>query len=688
MRNKIEWRQTIYRRRGENFLVKNMSFIHFSNQAQSYGVSFFFFFFFFFFSVSLSDPRISESGTYCGTSKAPPKSRFIPTFIAEMEAMSELLTTRNWTTHFVNSTPPMFALSQCFHDLSHTDCLLCYAASRTTLPRCLPALSARIFLDGCFLRYDNYSFYKESTDPIADSLNCTSGVGEIVDGTQRVGFVRNVGLSVGAVTRAAMADGGFGIGEVNGVYALAQCWGSVEPAGCRDCLDKARRSIRNCLPSTEGRAMNAGCYLRYSTVKFYNDGQEQPDDDDDGFSGRRAVVAIVLASAASLIISLSAVFACYTRISKFKKEKKKQSLIPTSFKDSNLNFKYETLEKATDYFNPSSKIGQGGAGSVYKGTLPNGQIVAVKRLVFHTRQWVDEFFNEVNLIRGIQHKNLVTLLGCSIEGPESLLVYEYITNRSLDHFIFDKNKVQILNWKQRFDIIVGAAEGLAHLHEGCKIRIIHRDIKSSNVLLDENFTPKIADFGLARHFAADQTHLSTGIAGTLGYMAPEYLVRGQLTEKADVYSFGVLILEIVCGRRNSSFVENSTPLLQAVWELYKSGRIAEAIDPCLNNDFPAREAMDVLQIGLLCTQAQASLRPSMVAIAKLLTSEGEREVEIPKQPPFLNPCGPSRRSCRISSLVSHAVSKLEISSATSTTDSGSSSNLPSRSGDFADLNSN
>ncbi|XP_022934185.1 cysteine-rich receptor-like protein kinase 42 [Cucurbita moschata] len=650
-----------------------------------HGVSFFFFFFFLFFSVSLSDPRISEAGSICGTFKPPPKSRFIPTFIEEMEAISELLTTRNWTTHFVNSTPPMFALSQCFNDLSHNDCLLCYAASRTALPRCLPAVSARIFLDGCFLRYDNYSFYKESTDSLRDSVNCTSELGEI-DESDKLGFGENVRVVVENVTRTAMANGGFGIGEVNGLFGLAQCWGSVEPEGCRACLEKARRSIRSCLPSREGRALNAGCYLRYSTVKFFNDKAEQQDhDDQNGFSGRRAVAAIVLASVASLIIAISAAFACYTRISNLKKEKKKQSLIPISFRDSDVNFKYETLEKATNYFGPSSKIGQGGAGSVYKGTLPNGQIVAVKRLVFHTRQWVDEFFNEVNLIRGIQHKNLVTLLGCSIEGPESLLVYEYVPNRSLDQFIFDKNKVQILNWKQRFNIILGTAEGLAHLHEGCKMRIIHRDIKSSNVLLDENFNPKIADFGLARHFAADQTHLSTGIAGTLGYMAPEYLVRGQLTEKADVYSFGVLILEIVCGRRNSSFTENSTPLLQTVWDLYKSGRLSEAIDSCLNKDYPAKEAMDVLQIGLLCTQALASLRPSMATVVKLLSSEGERKVSIPEQPPFLNPCGASRRSCRVSSLVS----KLEVSSGTST-DSGSSSssNLPSRTGDLTELNPN
>ncbi|KGN59813.2 cysteine-rich receptor-like protein kinase 42 [Cucumis sativus] len=649
-----------------------------------YGVPFFFFFFFFFFSVSLSDPRISQSGSICGTLKPPPSSRFIPTFIEEMEAISELLTTRSWTTHFVNSTPPMFALSQCFNDLSHTDCLLCYAASRTSLPRCLPAISARIFLDGCFLRYDNYSFYKESTDSVRDSVNCTSELGEI-DQSERLVFGENVRVVVETVTTKAMEKGGFGMGEVSGMFGLAQCWGSVEPEGCRACLEKAKRSIGSCLPSKEGRAMNAGCYLRYSTVKFYNDKDE--DRDHDGFSGRRAVVTIALASAASLIIFFSAVFACYTRISKFKKEKKRQSLIPVSLKDSDLNFKYETLEKATNYFNLSNKIGQGGAGSVYKGTLPNGQIVAVKRLVFHTRQWVDEFFNEVNLIRGIQHKNLVALLGCSIEGPESLLVYEFVSNGSLDHFIFDKNKAQILSWKQRFNIIVGTAEGLAHLHEGCKIRIIHRDIKSSNVLLDENFNPKIADFGLARHFGADQSHLSTGIAGTLGYMAPEYLVRGQLTEKADVYSFGVLILEIVCGRRNSSFTENSTPLLQTVWDLYKTERLTEAIDTSLNKDYPAKEAMDILQIGLLCTQALASLRPSMATIVKLLTSDVERKVGIPEQPPFLNPCGTSKRSCRISSLVSHAVSKLEVSSCTST-DSGFSSNLPSRSGDFAELNSN
>ncbi|KAF7819551.1 cysteine-rich receptor-like protein kinase 42 [Senna tora] len=438
-----------------------------------------------------------------------------------MESLSKNITSNNWASHSVissSSSIPIFALAHCFRDLSHTDCLLCYAASRTRLPRCLPAVAARIYLDGCFLRYDNYSFYSEATDSATDRVNCSSKYGEVRDGGERWEHEKSVMEVVEKVVRVSVRQGGFGVGEVGGVYALAQCWESVGSDGCRDCLEKAEKEVRGCLPKREGRALNAGCYLRYSTEKFYNEGGEVHEEDDrNGSFKRGAITAIVLAAAALLMLSLSACYAAFSRISKLNKDPESKNLgqISLSINKSSLNFKYETLEKATDYFNASRKIGQGGAGSVFKGTLPNGEVVAVKRLVFNTRQWVDEFFNEVNLISGIEHKNLVKLLGCSIEGPESLLVYEYLPNKSLDQFLFEKKKTQILKWKQRFDIIIGTAEGLAYLHAGSKIRIIHRDIKSSNILLDENLTPKIADFGLARCFAADKTHLSTGIAGTL-----------------------------------------------------------------------------------------------------------------------------------------------------------------------------
>ncbi|TKY50451.1 Cysteine-rich receptor protein kinase 42 [Spatholobus suberectus] len=585
---------------------------------------------------ALSDPRISEVGLYCGIREEPPKGNYIHSFAKEMGRLQELVTNHNWGTHSENmssSTTPIYGLAQCFQDLSHNDCLQCFVASRTKLPRCLPSFSARIYLDGCFLRYDNYSFYTEDTDPLRDTVNCTSQYGSVVGDGERFVFVESVGKVVDSVVREAVTEGGgFAMGKGEGVYALAQCWKSVGGKGCSHCLRKAGNEVRGCLPKREGRALNSGCYLRYSTIEFYNQGGEDGEGDDS--SRKRAIItAGLILAAAVVVLSLAASYVAFTKFSKRKKNNFIE--IPSSLKNSSLNYKYETLEKATDYFSSSRKIGQGGAGSVFKGTLPNRKDVAVKRLVFNNRQWVDDFFNEVNLISGIQHKNLVKLLGCSIEGPESLIVYEYLSNKSLDQFIFENDKTKILKWRQRFDIILGTAEGLAYLHGGSEIRIIHRDIKSSNVLLDENLNPKITDFGLARCFGADKTHLSTGIAGTLGYMAPEYLIQGQLTDKADVYSFGVLVLEILSGRKNNVFRDDSGSLLQTVWKLYKSNRLAEAVDPCLGDDFPPAEASRVFQIGLLCTQASASLRPSMAQVVCML-SNSNLDVPIPKQPPFLN----------------------------------------------------
>ncbi|GAV67943.1 Pkinase domain-containing protein/Stress-antifung domain-containing protein [Cephalotus follicularis] len=633
------------------------------------------------FSLSFSDPRISEAGIYCGATKT---TNLIPAFIKEMESLSQLITTHHFATyHLTNSSPTIYTLAQCHHDLSQTDCLLCYAASRTKLPRCLPSLSALIFLDGCFLRYDNYSFYNESVSTQLDTVTCSASNVSIVGENERLEFNKSVGFAVGNVSKIAVRDGGFGTVEVKGVYALAQCWESVDRDGCRECLDKADKAVRGCGPKREGRGMNAGCYLRYSTDKFYDNVGET--EDNHGLSGLGVIMAMVLGTAAFLMLSLLAAYAVYRKFAEIKQGRNSLGLISTSLSRSGLSFKYETLEKATDYFSDSMMIGQGGAGTVFMGTLPNGQNVAVKRLVFNTRQWVDDFFNEVNLISGIQHKNLVKLLGCSIEGPESLLVYEYVPNKSLDQFIFDNKKTQVLNWKQRFNIIVGTAEGIEYLHGGTQIRIIHRDIKSSNVLLDEDLTPKIADFGLARCIGADKTHLSTGIAGTLGYMAPEYLVRGQLTEKVDVYSFGVLVLEIVCGRRSSSFVENSGSLLEIVWRLFKSNGLAEVVDRSLYDDFPIKEVLKVLQIGLLCTQAAVALRPSMDQVVLMLTCK-DCDIPIPNQPPFLNasalePASPSR-SYSTNSFISNAARKLEVSYSSSESSSVHSSDWPLRSRDL------
>jgi len=241
----------------------------------------------------------------------------------------------------------------------------------------------------------------------------------------------------------------------------------------------------------------------------------------------------------------------------------------------------------------------------------------------------------VNLISRVQHKNLVKLLGCSVNGPERLMVYEYLSNKSLDLFLFDEKMRKVLDWQRRFEIILGIASGLAYLHQESDIRIIHRDIKSSNILLDQNFKPKIADFGLVKYFAEDQSHLSTRIIGTRGYMAPEYLVHGHLTEKVDVYGFGVLVLEIVSGIKNKPPMHtNDIPsLLTMVWNHYLSGTILNIIDPNIHEDYQ-EGVLQVVHIALLCTQASATLRPSMSKVIMFLTSKEPNLIK-PTEPPFV-----------------------------------------------------
>ncbi|XP_026442223.1 cysteine-rich receptor-like protein kinase 10 [Papaver somniferum] len=229
-----------------------------------------------------------------------------------------------------------------------------------------------------------------------------------------------------------------------------------------------------------------------------------------------------------------------------------------------LQFNFSTISAATDNFSQGNELGKGGFGSVYKGTLSDGQEIAVKRLSKNSRQGEQEFKNEVTLVAKLQHKNLVKLVG----SQEKLLIYEFMPNASLDQFLFDPVKCTQMDWGRRYKIIGGVARGLHYLHEESRLRIIHRDLKASNILLDKDMNPKIADFGMARLFVLEQTQASTNrIVGTYGYMAPEYIMHGEFSVKSDVFSFGVLVLEILCGQRNSSFHKSDIDrdLLSYAW---------------------------------------------------------------------------------------------------------------------------
>ncbi|GLT37760.1 hypothetical protein SLA2020_120610 [Shorea laevis] len=224
-------------------------------------------------------------------------------------------------------------------------------------------------------------------------------------------------------------------------------------------------------------------------------------------------------------------------------------------------FELATIFHATNNFSLTNKLGQGGFGLVYKGKLMDGQEIAVKRLSWCSGQGLNEFKNEVKLIAKLQHRNLVRLLGCCIDGEEKLLVYEYMPNRSLDSFIFDQTRCKELNWSERFQIICGITRGLLYLHQDSRLRIVHRDLKASNVLLDSEMNPQISDFGMAKTFGGDQIEGNTNrVVGTYGYMVPEYAIDGLFSVKSVIFSFGVLFMEIGTGMKNRGLFHSDNSL--------------------------------------------------------------------------------------------------------------------------------
>ncbi|CAA6669871.1 unnamed protein product [Spirodela intermedia] len=286
-------------------------------------------------------------------------------------------------------------------------------------------------------------------------------------------------------------------------------------------------------------------------------------------------------------------------------------------------FSYGDLRAATDDFSPGNKLGEGGFGPVFKGTMADGRVVAVKQLSVSSHQGKQQFVAEIATISAVQHKSLVKLIGCCVEGEKRLLVYEYLENGSLDQALFGTRKL-VLDWPTRMRICLGTARGLAYLHEESSSRIVHRDVKASNILLDADLNPKISDFGLAKLYDDKKTHISTRVAGTIGYLAPEYAMRGHLTEKVDVFGFGVLALEIVSGRPNTdmSLPADKVYLLEWAWRLHESNQELDLVDPSLSA-YDKEEALAVIGVALLCTQSAPAQRPPTSRAVAMLTGDIE-----------------------------------------------------------------
>ncbi|PRQ49645.1 putative protein kinase RLK-Pelle-DLSV family [Rosa chinensis] len=331
------------------------------------------------------------------------------------------------------------------------------------------------------------------------------------------------------------------------------------------------------------------------------------------------IVGIVVGGGVLLILLL--LFFCIVQRRKRINTSKNEDLLGIDIGP--LTFSFSELKTATDDFSPANKIGEGGFGPVYKGTLNDGRVIAVKQLSAASQQGKNEFVAEIATISAVRHNNLVNLHGFCTEGVKRLLVYEYLENKSLDHALFGKRSSN-LDWSSRFDICLGVAKGLTYLHEESRVRIVHRDVKASNILLDSNLIPKISDFGLAKLYDDKKTHISTRVAGTIGYLAPEYAMRGHLTQKTDVFAFGVLALEIVSGRPNSdrSLDGEMIYLLEWAWHLHENKREVELVDSRLS-EFNEEEARRITKIGLLCTQTSPMQRPPMSRVVGMLSGDIE-----------------------------------------------------------------
>ncbi|XP_031392619.1 putative cysteine-rich receptor-like protein kinase 35 isoform X3 [Punica granatum] len=579
------------------------------------------------------------------------------------------------------SPDTVFALSFCRGDLPAQN-LTAFANSTSMglMESCPSQKQGAAFEDGfCNVRYSDSPIYGILDMSIPLMVYNTMDLGMSWDSFNQTWWNHLESLAVTASkgsTRLKFATGEASLPDSRTIYALLQCSPDLSESDCLRCLIHSIGDYQNCCRGKSGGGVVwPSCYLRWDLYYFYmyspappppsppppasppppppsppppplgaplptstNTTSIEKDDWDKG----SLVIAIIVPTISFLIIVIVIIVLLYRRRLKLPWKLKDPTiafLASTedwlSGNDSSL-FKLSEIRAATNDFSDTNKLGQGGFGKVYKGKLNGGQQIAVKRLEGCSNEGEKQFKNEIMFMARLRHRNLVKLVGYCFEGGERIIIYEFVPYASLDRFISDPNKRVLLDWMKRYKIIKGIARGLLYLHVDSQLRLIHRDLKPANILLDEKMNPKIADFGTGRLFASDQSKERTrNIAGTYGYMPPEYVQRGEISLKTDVFSFGVMILEIISGQKNGclNISGSSSHLASYAWNNWKKGTAMNLVDPFLKGS-PVGEILGCIHIALLCVQEDVARRPTMATITLMLSTESQ-SLPMPSHPAFL-----------------------------------------------------
>ncbi|PON42034.1 Cysteine rich receptor like kinase [Parasponia andersonii] len=542
----------------------------------------------------------------------------------------------------------------CRGDISPAHCQSCVKViNEAIIKLCPKQKEAILWFDHCMLRYSNRSIFSVMEDtpklirPYEEKAKSPKLVQQALNS-----------LLEKLVPQALSSPKLFAIGRVEhnlslgSLYGLVQCTQDITKAECRHCLSMPVADMTACCYGGKGgRILKPSCTIRYGNFPFNESSPASlapppliRPSPPTSYSGKWKISKEVWAVLVTLVlVMLLSSLVCYL----FGVQKATEKQIPVmegkaaiqSIKaTSSLQYDLGIIKAATNHFSDANRIGEGGFGRVYKGKLKNGQVIAVKRLASSSGQGAEEFINEVTLLAKLQDQNLVRLLGFCLERQEKILIYEFVPNKSLDYFLYRSAKQGQLDWQICYKILRGIARGLLYLHQESRMKVVHRDLKPSNVLLDADMTPKISDFGIARLFDMDQSHGNTSrVVGTFGYMSPEYAMHGEFSVKSDVFSFGVIILETVSGKRNCGFDQYSCDgedLLSYAWRQWRAGTPLELMHPNLTTVSDSKnEVARCIQIGLLCVQEDPADRPEMSVVVFMLQNV-HVALPLPKQPPW------------------------------------------------------